>query len=135
MRDHYIYPALFDYDTDGISVSFPDLRGCFSCGETDAEALRMGKDALRGWLLVSEEAGDPIPEPTSLKEVKIENPTQRCVLIEVNLAPHREAFENRAVKKTLTIPAWLNQAAERENLNFSQVLQSALKERLQLQKE
>lgn len=133
MKDHHIYPALFDYDADGISVSFPDLPGCFSCGSDDAEAFTMAKDALRGWLLVSEEAGDQIPEPTTLKNVKLENQEQRCVLIEVNLAPYREAFENRAVKKTLTVPAWLNQAAERENLNFSQVLQSALKERLNLQ--
>lgn len=132
MKDNYIYPAIFDYAEDGISISFPDLPGCLSCANTDEEALYMAKDAMRGWLLVSEEYGDEIAEPTPLSDIALEN-NQRCVLVDVNLAPHREAFENRAVKKTLTIPAWLNKIAEKEGLNFSQVLQSALKEKLNLQ--
>lgn len=131
MKDLYIYPAIFDYDDDGISISFPDLPGCLSCADSEEEALQMAKDAMRGWLLVSEEAGDEIAPPTPLKEICTEE-NQRCVLVEVNLAPHREAFDNRAVKKTLTIPAWLNRAAEREKINFSQVLQSALKEQLHI---
>lgn len=81
----------------------------------------MAKDAMRGWLLVSEEYGDKIAEPTPLSDIALES-NQWCVLVDVNLAPHREAFENRAVKKTLTIPAWLNKIAEKEGLNFSQVL-------------
>lgn len=132
MKDNYVYPAVFDYAEDGISISFPDLPGCFSCAYSDEEALYMAKEALRGWLLVSEESGDTIADPTPLRDIALES-NQRCVLIDVNLAPHREPFENRTVKKTLTIPAWLNKMAERENLNFSQVLQSALKERLHLQ--
>lgn len=131
MKDLYIYPAIFDYDDDGISISFPDLPGCLSCADSEEEALQMAKDAMRGWLLVSEEAGDEIAPPTPLKKICTEE-NQRCVLVEVNLAPHREAFDNRAVKKTLTIPAWLNRAAEREKINFSQVLQSALKEQLHI---
>ena len=132
MKDNYVYPAIFDYDEDGISISFPDLPGCFSCASTDEEALYMAKDAMRGWLLVSEECGDEIAAPTPLPDIALET-KQRCVLVDVNLAPYREAFENRAVKKTLTIPAWLNKMAEKEGLNFSQVLQSALKEKLDLQ--
>ena len=130
-KDNYIFPAVFDYADDGISIEFPDLPGCLSCAETDEEAFYMAKDAMRGWLLVSEEDGDEIPQPTPLKDVKVKK-NQRAVLIDVCLALYREAFENRAVKKTLTIPYWLNEAAEKASINFSQVLQTALKEILEM---
>ena len=128
-KDNYIYPAVFNYAEDGISISFPDLPGCFSCAESDEEAYFIARDAMRGWLLVAEEYGDEIAAPTPLKDVALEA-NQRAVLIDVNLAFYREAYRNRAVKKTLSIPAWLNDLAEKEKINFSFVLQSALKERL-----
>lgn len=128
-KDNYIYPAVFDYAEDGISISFPDLPGCFSCAGSDEAAYFMARDAMRGWLLVAEKYGDEIAAPTPLKDVILEA-NQRAVLIDVNLAFYREAYKNRAVKKTLTIPAWLNDLAEKENVNFSFVLQTALKEHL-----
>lgn len=130
-KDNYIFPAVFDYDDDGISISFPDLNGCNSCAGTDEEALYMAKDALRGWLLVAEEYGDDIPEPSQLKNIKLED-NQKAILIDVHLALYREAYKNRAVKKTLTIPAWLNEIAEKENVNFSATLQEAIKKQLHL---
>ncbi len=130
-KDNYIFPAVFDYADDGISISFPDLPGCFSCASTDEEALYMAKDAMRGWLLVSEEMGENIPLPTPLNNIATEK-NQTTVLIEVCLAPYREAHRNRAVKKTLTIPAWLNDMAEKENVNFSFTLQNALKNELHI---
>ena len=130
-KDKYIFPAIFYYDDDGISISFPDLKGCNSCAETDEEALYMAKDALRGWLLVSEEFGDEIPNPSQLRDIKLED-NQKAVLIDVHLALYREAYKNRAVKKTLTIPAWLNEIAEKENINFSATLQEAIKKQLHL---
>lgn len=131
-KDIYIYPAILDYANDGISIEFPDLAGCFSCADTDEEALYMAKDAMRGWILASEDLNENIPEPTPLKDIILE-PNQRAVLIDVYLAMYREAHKNRAVKKTLTIPAWLNEIAEREHVNFSFILQNALKEQLRLQ--
>ncbi|MBQ7959780.1 MAG: type II toxin-antitoxin system HicB family antitoxin [Clostridia bacterium] len=130
-KDNYFFPAIFDYADDGISISFPDLPGCLSCADTDEEALYMAKDVLRGWLLASEDFGDEIPEPTALKDIKIED-NQKSVLIDVCLAAYREPYKNRSVKKTLTIPAWLNEVAERENINFSFTLQNALKEQLNI---
>ena len=130
-KDYYIYPAILDYADDGISIEFPDLPGCLSCAEDDEEALFNAKEVLRGWLLVSEEAGDVLSEPTSLKNIKLEN-NQRVMLVDVCLAMYRDPFQNRAVKKTLTIPAWLNEVAEREQINFSSVLQNALKEQLHI---
>ena len=130
-KDNYIFPAILDYADDGISIYFPDLKGCNSCADTDEEALYMAKDALRGWLLVSEEFGDEIPEPTPLKDIKLES-NQRALLVDVHLALYRNAYKNRSVKKTLTIPEWLNEIAEKENINFSFVLQEALKQKLQV---
>jgi len=130
-RDNYVFPAIFSYDEDGISIEFPDLQGCVSCAQTDEEALYMAKDALRGWLLVAEQYGDPIPSPTKLNDICILD-NEKSALIDVCLASYRDAYNNRSVKKTLTIPAWLNDLAEKENVNFSFLLQQALKERMNL---
>lgn len=129
-QDRYVYPAVFDYAEDGISVSFPDLPGCFTCGKTDAEALRMAKDALGGHIWTIEDFEGEIPEPTPLVNVPTEA-NQRVQLIEVYMPLFRDAISNQSVKKTLTIPAWMNEAAEKEGVNFSQLLQSAIKKTLQ----
>lgn len=132
-KDTYIFPAMFTYEADGISIEFPDIPGCLSCANDDEDALYMAKDALRGWLLVAEEYNDEIPNPTKLKDINEES-NQKVVLIEVCLATFREAYKNRSVKKTLTIPAWLNDLAEKENINFSFALQQAIKEQLNIGK-
>lgn len=130
-KDNYIFPAIFDYADDGISISFPDLPGCFSCADNDEEALYMAKDALRVWLLSAEDENEEIPKATHLNEIRLDE-NQRAVLIEVCLIPYRDAHMNRAVKKTLTIPAWLNDIAVKEGINFSFALQNALMEQLNI---
>ena len=131
-KDNYVYPAIFVYENDGISIEFPDLPGCLSCADTDEEALYMAKDALRGYLLTCEDMKLDIAAPTPLKDVLTDD-NEKAVLIDVCLAYYRKANKNRSIKKTLSIPAWLNDAAEREKINFSFVLQSALKEQLHIQ--
>lgn len=128
-KDHYIYPAIFEYDEDGISISFPDLPGCYSCAESDEEAIFMVKEALGLHLYSMEEDNDEIPEPTPINKIKLE-PNQVAVLADVIMPTMRQAIENYSVKKTLSIPQWLNKLAIENNINFSQVLQSALKETL-----
>ncbi len=128
-KDHYIYPAIFDYANDGISISFPDLPSCFSCADTDEEALYMAKEALALHLYSMEEDNDVIPEPTTVNQIFLEE-NQAVVLVEVVMPILREAIENYSVKKTLSIPQWLNKLAIDNNVNFSQVLQKALKEHL-----
>lgn len=128
-KDRYIYPAIFDYAEDGISVSFPDLPGCFSCANSDEEAVSMAKDALGLHLYSMEEDKDEIPGPTPINKIKLE-PNQAVVLVEVFMPTMRQAIENYSVKKTLSIPQWLNKLAIENNINFSQVLQTALKEQL-----
>lgn len=131
-KDHYIYPAIFDYAEEGISISFPDLPGCFSCADSDEEALSMAKDALGLHLYSMEEDDDDIPNPTPINKIKLEE-NQVVVLIEVFMPSMRQAIENYSVKKTLSIPQWLNKLAIERNINFSQVLQVALKEQLGIQ--
>ena len=128
-KDKYIYPATFSFDDDGISVEFPDLPGCLTCGNNEDEAIRMAKDALGLHLYGMERDSDVIPAPSSINGIKAES-NQAVILIDVWMPVVRDEIENRAIKKTLTIPKWLNDVAEHNNVNFSQVLQSALKEHL-----
>lgn len=128
-KDYYIYPAIFEYANDGISISFPDLPGCISCAKTDEEALYMAKDALGLYIACSEEDNEKLKEPSRLNGIKLKS-QQRAVLIEVNMPLFRESVQNASVKKTLTIPKWINDLAERNNVNFSQLLQLAIKENL-----
>lgn len=128
-KDRYIYPAIFDYADDGISIFFPDLPGCFSCANSDEEAIKMAKDALSLHLYSMEEENEQIPDPTPINKISMGS-NQVVVLVEVVMPAMRKAIENYSVKKTLSIPQWLNKLAIEKNINFSQVLQTALKEEL-----
>ncbi|MDF9297681.1 type II toxin-antitoxin system HicB family antitoxin [Geobacillus stearothermophilus] len=128
-KDRYIYPAIFDYSSDGISVEFPDLPGCFTCGDTEEEAFQMAKEAMALHLYGLEQENEEIPQPSKVSEIQTEN-NQVIVFIEVWMPPFRHEMENRAVKKTLTIPKWLDDLAKEHNVNYSQILQEALKKHL-----
>ena len=90
----------------------------------------MAKDALGGHMWTLEDIDENVPDPTTLVDVALET-NQRVMLVEVYMPLIRDAISTQAVKKTLTIPAWLNEAAEKEGVNFSQLLQSTLKKVLQ----
>lgn len=126
MRDRYIFPAVFNYAEDGISVSFPDLPGCLTCGESDEEAIRMSEEVLGLHLHGMEEDGDPISEPSRGDKIRLE-PNERIFLVDVWMPQARKEVQPVYVKKTLTIPADLNQAALKADINFSQVLASELR--------
>ncbi|KJE29207.1 hypothetical protein LG52_2269 [Geobacillus kaustophilus] len=128
-KDRYIYPAIFDYGSDGISVEFPDLLGCFTCGDTEEEAFKMAKEAMALHLYGLEQENEEIPQPSKVSEIQTEN-NQVIVFIEVWMPPFRHEMENKAVKKTLTIPKWLDDLAREHNVNYSQILQEALKKHL-----
>lgn len=128
----YYFPAIFDPGDDknsGYTVTFPDLPGCITEGSNVQEAMRMAKDVLEGFLYGMEEDGEHIPKPSSPEKINVPKGGFVAV-IEAWTDYIRDEMENRAVKKTLTIPKWLNDAAEKENINFSPLLQFALKQRL-----
>ncbi|MGB9887505.1 MAG: type II toxin-antitoxin system HicB family antitoxin [Moorellales bacterium] len=128
-KDRYVYPAVFTFDPDGVSVEFPDLPGCLTCGSDVYEAAEMAREALALHLYGMEEDGDPIPPPSPPAGLKV-GANQAIMLVEAWMPPVRSEIQNRAVKKTLTIPKWLNDLAESRKVNFSQVLQEALKQHL-----
>ena len=131
-QDFYSYPAIFYYDADGIAVEFPDLPGCLSCGDSTQEAFRNAREALGLHLYGLEEDGDPIPDPTSFEKL-CPGAGGVVTMVDVSMPIVRSRVKNVSVKKTLTIPAWLNSAAEAAHVNFSQVLQEGLKSQLGLQ--
>jgi antitoxin HicB len=120
----YVYPAIFESDDGKIGVTVPDLPGCFTFGDDMADAIEMAEDAVSMVLAKMEDDNEKIPEPSKLGDMKT-NGTASYVLADTD--EWRKQFDNKAVKKTLTIPSWLNKRAEAANLNFSQVLQEALK--------
>jgi predicted RNase H-like HicB family nuclease len=127
--DSYMFPCIFIYKDDGISIIFPDLDGCVSFGENEQQAFYNAREALTLHLYGMEQDDDPIPEPSSVKDIALDK-NEQAVLIEASMPAFRAKQAGKFVKKTLTIPEWLNIVAEQEGINFSQLLQTALKERL-----
>jgi predicted RNase H-like HicB family nuclease len=133
-KDLYRFWAIFRYDEDGISVRFPDLPGCFSSGADADSAYRNAKEALGLHLYGMEQDNEQIPEPTHLDELlRTVEKNETLVDVQVLMAPFRDLMRNKAVKKTLTIPQWLNDLAEENKVNVSQVLQDALKQILKIE--
>ena len=129
----YVFPALFEKEENGFyAISFPDVPGCYTGGATLAEAISMAEDALCLMLYDREEDGEPIPVPTDMLAIPVQE-NAFVNLIACDTVEYRKFYDNRAIKKTLTIPNWLNTLADREGLNFSQVLQEGLKGRLGIQ--
>jgi predicted RNase H-like HicB family nuclease len=131
MKDCYIFPAILTYTDKGISIEFPDLPGCLPCAGTTQEAVTNAKEALGLHLWGMEKDCDEIPNPTDICDLRIAS-GNAVLLVDVYMPSVRERLNNQFVKKTLSIPAWLNAEAEIKNVNLSQVLQRALKEHLQI---
>lgn len=122
----YIYPALFEScEEGGYCVTFPDLPGCITEGDTIQESLRNAQESLELFLYNIEDDKEKLPEPSKPESIKVD-PGSFVTLVEANMVLIRDKMQNKAVKKTLTIPKWLNDAAEEKQVNYSQILQNAL---------
>ncbi|MCH5193915.1 MAG: type II toxin-antitoxin system HicB family antitoxin [Oscillospiraceae bacterium] len=128
-----IYPAIFTplQEQEGFCVTFPDLPGCVTQGSSLSDAIEQAQDAASGWVLDELEDGNAAPSPSDVKTVKVES-DQFANLIVLDMDSYAEKNGITAVRKNCTIPAWLNTAAELQNVNFSQVLQEALLTKLNL---
>ena len=127
----YAYPAVFEKDNAGsFNVSFPDIPCCYTCGDTLAEAIEMAEDALALMLYHYEEEQRPIPVVSPIEQLQCQKESF-ISYIACDTLGYRKRYNNKAVKKTLSIPEWLNELAMDANINFSQVLQDALKQQLQ----
>lgn len=125
----YVFPAIIEKADDGYNVSFPDIENCFTCGETLPEAIEMAQDVLPLMLCQMEDDKKPIPEASDISKLSIKD-NETATYIVADTMKYRKKYNNKAVKKTLTIPQWMNEAAINANINFSQVLQDALREKL-----
>ena len=119
----YVYPAQFINEDNGtISVYFPDLDGCHTYDDTIEGASLMAKDALEGYIEVLLEMGKELPKPSKIEEIALDN----CFVMMVIADVINMTSENKPVKKTLSIPKWLDREATKAHLNFSGVLKEAL---------
>lgn len=127
----YAYPAIFTFDKEEncYYVNFPDIKNCFTDGKDLPEAIEMGADALSLMLCQMEDDEAEIPAPTNIKAIKTKS-NETVSLVFADTTEYRRIIDNKAVKKTLSIPSWLNVMAEKRGVNFSAVLQTALKEQL-----
>lgn len=127
-----IYPALFSLEADGgYSITFPDLEGCNTEGDTLEEALEMAKDALGIYLYTLNQDNKTFPIASKPEEMKLKQ-GQFMALIDWDEVAYLKKVDSKAVKKTLTIPSWLNHLATEQEINFSQVLQEGLKKELKI---
>lgn len=130
----YVYPAIFTPEEDGgYSIRFPDVKNCFTGSETLSGAMDMANDVLCLMLYDLEQKNEEIPAPSSVQAVQEQCKDGEFVsLICCDTIAYRKFYDNRAVKKTLSIPSWLNDMAERAGINFSGTLQEALKQQLRI---
>lgn len=130
----YVYPAIFENEPEGgYSVYFPDIEGCYTQGEDLAEAVENAEDALCLALYDLEEKSAAIKEPSDISALTVKD-GDFTSLVSCDTVEYRRYFDNKAVKKTLTIPNWLNVMSERANINFSAVLQKALMQELNIER-
>ena len=134
LKDRYAFIAVFAFADDAISIEFPDLPGCLRCAEKNdtEEALKNAKEAMGLHLYGMEQDGDEIPAPTPINEIHCAQ-GQLPVLIDIFMPPIRDRINNRFVKKTISLPAWLANQADKAGVNCSKLFQNALAEYLNVQ--
>jgi len=125
----YVYPAVLYLDDGKIGVTVPDLPGCHTYGDDKADALFMAKDAIEIWLWDAENNSEAIPPASESLHLEA---GETLTLIAADTDEYRRKNDTRAVKKTLSIPSWLNKQAEKANAPFSQILQEGLKRYLKI---
>ena len=125
----YAYPAVFTPEQKGYSIVFPDLESCYTCGDTLEDGLEMARDALALVLYGYEKEGKLIPKPSERTSIPL-NEGEFVNYVVCDTMVYRKMHNNKAIKKTLTLPEWLNEEVMAIGINFSQVLQEALLQRL-----
>ena len=123
----FVYPAIFHKEDDDYWVEFPDLEGCHTFGGSIPETMEAAQEALSAYLLTLLEQGRPLAAPSDVSEFRPEDGFSSLVSCDID-----QYKDTKAVKKTLTIPSWLNDRAVSMGLNFSKVLQDALIAKIQV---
>lgn len=127
----YVYPVIFEEaEEGGYNVKVPDIPGTFTCGDDMADAILMAEDVIAMMLADYEDEKKPVPAPSKIENIKTKGIVS---LVRADTTEWRKLVDNKSVRKTLSIPNWLNTMAEKAGVNFSQVLQEALKTLLGVQ--
>lgn len=126
-----VYPACFYpcEEKEGYTVIIPDLPGCVTEGDTLADAILMGTDAASGWILDELEDGNELPPASDIKDIKLEADGVINLLV-LDMDAYAEKYGSKAVRKNLTIPAYMNTYAEAHGLSLSQVLQESISKKM-----
>ena len=126
------YPVILEKceNGSGYLVTIPDFDNN-TFGETIPEAIEMARDAINLLCVTYEDDKEKLPAPSDITALSC-NANEIKTLVDADPDAYRRMLDNRAVKKNCTIPSWLNEKAEQANINFSAVLQEALKQRLQI---
>lgn len=128
----YAYPAVFTPEENGqYSINFPDLESCYTCGDDLKDALLMAEDVLAYTLYDYEREGRTIPVPSKAESLTMST-NEFVNFVACDTLAYCKMHNNKAVKKTLTLPEWLNEAASAAGINFSQALQEVLMQKLNL---
>ena len=122
-----VYPAIFNPEDSGFNVTFPDIQEAMTCGNDLNHSIEMAQDVL-GICLYDK---TKFPTPTEQKNIKVTG-DDFVVMIALDLSEYRRKFASKTIRKNTTIPEWLNEMAEKENINFSQTLTEALKQKLDI---
>ena len=131
MTHTYFYPAIFQVETQGYSVFIPDIPGCMTQGDTMEEALAMAQEAI-GLML---EGVAPADYPaTSLPQALALEKDQFALMVPFDKLAYDKKYNQKSVKKTLSLPKWLDTLGKERNVNFSNLLQNALMRELGLTK-
>lgn len=132
-KDSYEFTSIFQYAEDGINITFPDIPSAITYAQSTKEAIKNAEEVL-GLVLYDMESDEiEIPKATPFENIKTKE-DEKAIMIRVWMPIVRNELDEQAVKKTLTIPQWLNKLAEAENVNFSKLLQSALKDYLKIKR-
>lgn len=133
MKDRYIFPAIIKLVEGSYEVKFPDIYNCFTFGDNLEDALDSARDVLELCLYDMEKDNITIPEASGIQDIKLSK-NESIAWINVWMIPVRDKMENKSIKKTVTIPKWLNDIGLENDLNFSQILQAAIKEKVGIYK-
>lgn len=136
-----IYPACFFKEDNGYSVIFPDLNYLATQGDTLEDAVAMAVDCLAGYLYMAKMDNEKFPKASKLSDINIDRLSDELDItgtytdaftnmVSVDVKAYAKEHFDKSVRKTLTIPAWLNTAAQEEGINFSKTLQEALMSKL-----
>lgn len=126
-----MYPALFEKEDNCYNVTFPDLPEAITCGDTLEQAVEMAKECLGLCLDVRKENKEELPKISDPSTINCTNGIF-VMMIEYDSIEFNKRYNKKAIRKNVTIPAWLNELAEEKNVNFSNVLQNALMKKLNI---